>query len=318
MKKMNFICFFAVFMMLAPLVMISRDLLAIQADISDISNRLYGEAVLKEINSAQNEILIAMYGLYINDREPCNPIQGFIGALDAAHKRKVRVEVILDNSPSSHKGNQRAFEVLSEAGVRVDYAESKSKMHAKLMIIDSKTVIDGSANWTQSALMKNFESNQIIRSAEFAAIKKALFRKIRKETSVPEAMPLEGVKIAAGFLTDPRFAPQMIPGNDDYAFDLYLALLQEGDKINSFDYRKMASRLGIKSRYFQTLVYRALKRLRSEYHLLDFTGGRHPQITLIEIPGEDWINLPEVYWNYGLSTTLTLNEKYALLICLNE
>ena len=319
MKKIHSIRVLAVFMMLAPFILISPDLLAIQADITDISNRAYGEGVLKEINTAQKEILIAMYGLYINDKEPGNPIQQFIEALVAAHKRKVRVEVILDNSPSSHKGNQRAFEVLSEAGIRVDYAASKSKMHAKLIIIDSETVIDGSANWTQSALLKNVESNQIIRSAEFAEIKKALFKTMMKDQGgVGESRPLETLNIPAGFILEQGFAPRMISDNDQYSFDLYLALLQDGDKASPLDYKKMALRLGIQSRYYQTLIYRALKKLKSQYHLIDFTGGRHPQITMITIPGEDRINLPKVYWDYGFNRSLKLKEKFALLICLNE
>jgi len=75
-------------------------------------------------------------------------------------------------------------------------------MHAKLIIIYGETTIDGSANWTRSALLKNFESNIVIHPREFAQVKLAFFKELALNT-VPAVdvnpVATERIEIPAAF-----------------------------------------------------------------------------------------------------------------------
>ena len=66
------------------------------------------------------------------------------------------MRVITDND----KANDRGSDVyrLSRAGVRVRVDESEHHMHHKFAIIDGRTVITGSYNWTRSAAELNYEN----------------------------------------------------------------------------------------------------------------------------------------------------------------
>jgi len=97
-----------------------------------------------------------------------------------AHKRGVKVKVYLDRSESQdqttgkveiHDGNAVAYDLLQRAGVDVRYVVPTQRLHAKLLVIDERTVVDGSANWSFSALTENAESSTMVISQQYAIIK---------------------------------------------------------------------------------------------------------------------------------------------------
>lgn len=290
---------------------------------TDISNRSYADSVIKQINSAQKSILIAMYAVYVHDGTTGNPVDGIISALISARKRGVAVQVYLDNSPDSNKGNYQAYQTLSAAGIAVAFINSRIKLHAKLIVIDEAIVIEGSANWTRSALLENFENNTLIRSPESAKTKQSFFDELAKniEPINPIIIDPNAVKVPAVFLTSDGFAPRMVTGRDPYAFDLYLIFLSDNKKL-LIDYPSLIQSLKLKGKYSQNMVYQALQRLKNQYHLIDFTikentHPKHPQITLVPLTGAT-VSLPRTYWDYGLNDQLGLNEKFTFLVCLNE
>jgi len=293
---------------------------AMTVDVSDISNRAYGARVLTEINQAQKEIYVAMYSMYVHDGQLDNPADSLVQALIDARNRGVAVKVYLDDSSSNANANNDAYQMLVGAKVDTFFIKPELKMHAKLIVIDGETTIDGSANWTRSALLKNFESNIVIRSREFAQVKLAFFKALAENTVTPvDVTPVaaERIEIPAAFLTEAKFAPRMVTDMDGLAFDLYLILLRDIFLRNSsalaVDYPALAQRLGLKGEYTQTFLHRALERLKDKYHLIDFTAGRRPVVTVVPIAG-NFFYLPGLYWDYGLASQLLLKEKFAYLI----
>ncbi len=101
--------------------------------------------IIQLIESATKTIDIAMFTF-------THPQIG--NALLDAQQRGVQVRVVFDYL--SHKGASRyLYKKLKDAHVAVGHHRGMQLMHHKFAIIDQKTLIMGSANWTQSAFSKN-------------------------------------------------------------------------------------------------------------------------------------------------------------------
>jgi phosphatidylserine/phosphatidylglycerophosphate/cardiolipin synthase-like enzyme len=77
-------------------------------------------------------------------------------ALLNAHKRGVKVEVILDRSQKTQKYSSATF--LYNVGIPVKIDAQHTIAHNKVMIIDGETVITGSFNFTKPADENNAEN----------------------------------------------------------------------------------------------------------------------------------------------------------------
>lgn len=84
-------------------------------------------------------------------------------AVVRASKRKVMIRILLDETQAAGKHSKDEF--LIEHGINIRIEDREGLMHNKVVIIDGKTVITGSYNWTESAENKNQE-NAIIFTAE--------------------------------------------------------------------------------------------------------------------------------------------------------
>jgi len=77
-------------------------------------------------------------------------------AIMNAHRNGLTVRVISDNDKMYDRGSDVGR--LSQAGVNVRIDLSPEHMHHKFMIIDGRTVMTGSYNWTRSAETRNEEN----------------------------------------------------------------------------------------------------------------------------------------------------------------
>lgn len=73
-----------------------------------------------------------------------------------AHKRGVKVRIISDNDKALDKGNDIQQFINADMLVRLD--KTDNHMHHKFAVIDGKTLINGSFNWTRSATDYNHEN----------------------------------------------------------------------------------------------------------------------------------------------------------------
>ena len=116
------------------------------------------EAVLRELGAAKATILVQAYSF------TSAPIAK---ALVDAHKRGVKVEVILDKSQRTEKYSSATFMVNMGIPTLIDAQHAIA--HNKIMVIDDATVITGSFNFTTNAEQHNAENLLVIRSPELAA-----------------------------------------------------------------------------------------------------------------------------------------------------
>jgi phosphatidylserine/phosphatidylglycerophosphate/cardiolipin synthase-like enzyme len=88
-------------------------------------------------------------------------------ALVGAHKRGVKIEVILDKSHRTEKYSEADF--LHNMGIPVSIDAKHAIAHNKVMVIDDSVVITGSFNFTKNAEENNAENLLVIRDKVLAA-----------------------------------------------------------------------------------------------------------------------------------------------------
>lgn len=134
--------------------------------------------VLREINSAKSSIDIAVYGW--------DNIPKVYDALLNAKSRGVKIRVVYDKASDAEKQYYKETETLVKIAdvSNSDFvdglpAHSNQLMHNKFMILDNKTVITGSMNFSYTGL-SGFNSNAIaiINSKDVSKLYKAEFEQM--------------------------------------------------------------------------------------------------------------------------------------------
>jgi phosphatidylserine/phosphatidylglycerophosphate/cardiolipin synthase-like enzyme len=115
------------------------------------------DAILKEIKAAQTSVLVQAYWF---------TSESTAKALVAAHKRGVKVEVILDRSRTEIENEQADYIVHNDVPTFID--DKHTTAHNKVMIIDGRIVITGSFNFTDQAEEENAENLLILRDQALA------------------------------------------------------------------------------------------------------------------------------------------------------
>jgi phosphatidylserine/phosphatidylglycerophosphate/cardiolipin synthase-like enzyme len=115
------------------------------------------DAIVNALGQAKETILVQAYSF------TSAPIAK---AVVDAHKRGVKMQVILDKSQRTEKYSSADF--LAHAGVPVLIDDKHQIAHNKIMIIDGEIVITGSFNFTTAAEEHNAENLLIIHSKELA------------------------------------------------------------------------------------------------------------------------------------------------------
>lgn len=113
------------------------------------------EAIVQEIRSSQQEILVQAYSF------TSKPIAKEL--LDAK-KRGVKIETVLDKSNATARYSAATF--LYNAGIPVLIDSAHAIAHNKIMIIDRRVLITGSFNFTKAAQDKNAENLLVIKGSK--------------------------------------------------------------------------------------------------------------------------------------------------------
>lgn len=133
------------------------------------------EAVVDALQGATSTVLVQAYSF------TSAPIAA---ALVDAHRRGVRVEVVLDKSQRTEKYSSADF--IAHAGIPTRIDDKHAIAHNKIMIIDGRTVITGSFNFTKAAEEHNAENLLVIRDPALAETYAANWR-VHAEHSEPYA-----------------------------------------------------------------------------------------------------------------------------------
>jgi len=115
------------------------------------------EAVVAALEKATGSVLVQAYSF------TSAPIAK---ALVEAHRRGVRVEVILDKSQRTEKYSSADF--VAHAGIPTLIDAKHAIAHNKVMVIDGKTVVTGSFNFTKAAEEHNAENLLVIQDPALA------------------------------------------------------------------------------------------------------------------------------------------------------
>ncbi len=113
------------------------------------------EALLDLLGQARREVWVATFVL---------TDAAVVEALLAAHRRGVRVRVVLE----SRNLQNSAHAPLLQAGLEVRRDGNPYTMHHKVMVLDGEWVVTGSYNFTASAYRRNNENLLILRDAALA------------------------------------------------------------------------------------------------------------------------------------------------------
>lgn len=111
------------------------------------------DAIINEIKHAKKNIYVMAYRL---------TSYKIAKALIKAYKKGVDVEIIFDGKRTSSRYSKH--KMLKNAGIRVFLEHSVLHMHDKIMLIDKKTIITGSYNFTKYAEIGNSENLLILKS----------------------------------------------------------------------------------------------------------------------------------------------------------
>jgi len=116
------------------------------------------EAILREIGAARSGILVQAYSF------TSTPIAE---ALAAAQRRGVRVEVLLDRSKTIEEKRSKAG-FMARSGISVQVDSQHGSAHNKVIILDNRTIITGSYNFTRHSEEDNAENLLIIHNKALA------------------------------------------------------------------------------------------------------------------------------------------------------
>lgn len=115
------------------------------------------KAVVENLNRAKNTVFVQAYSF------TSAPIAK---ALVDAHRRGVKVEVLLDKSQRTENYSEADF--LQHAAIPTHIDAEHAIAHNKIMIIDGQTVLTGSFNFTKAAEENNAENLLVISDSVLA------------------------------------------------------------------------------------------------------------------------------------------------------
>jgi phosphatidylserine/phosphatidylglycerophosphate/cardiolipin synthase-like enzyme len=128
------------------------------------------EAFLDSIKKSKKSIKASIYSFTRKD---------FAKALSKVAKRGVKVDIIFDEESNNRKNKRSQLRRLAKyKNINIYTTKGKlsrsgkyyGKLHTKVMVIDNKRVIFGSANWSKSAFSTSYEVMAI--TDDYAVAKK--------------------------------------------------------------------------------------------------------------------------------------------------
>ena len=282
----------------------------VSSRVKDISDRSYEEAVIGLLDNAQKSIDISMYSISLGTNTN-NPVKLLLNDLLEARERGVEVTLYLNTrfKDSKKGGNSFAesliFKKLEKAGVLIHFIPSNRRLHDKLIVVDSRYVVEGSANWSISALKNNFESSTLIDSSDLAEVKLSRLRNflissVSRDEKLDTPAYIENLpkslNLLKEFLLNKKYLSRMITSSDKRAMSLYLLLLAHSQVTGKQEFlislEAMGLSLGMPDSWtysaLRRQVIKVLKKLQKRYQLIEvsFVHSRDANVILTDISGD--------------------------------
>ena len=192
------------------------------------------DAIVREIGAAQTVIHVEAYEF------TSAPIAK---ALVEAKKRGVQIEVIIDQKEITNKYCAATF--FANEGVPVFGDGKHSIFHNKIMILDNKTVITGSFNFTKGAEESNAENLLVIRNPDLAAkyeknYQEHLGHSVKYEGNAATSAGAPAPAGSSASATQPAATPVVGPKKDAPADDPIVYVTTSGKKYHAEGCRFLA------------------------------------------------------------------------------
>ena len=241
------------------------------AKVKDISDRNYEPAVIELLDGAKETIVMSMYSITLGTKGN-NPVKLLLNDLLEARERGVSVTIYLNTKFKKREENTRIvgtpeMKKLEDAGCTINLIKYHQRLHDKLIIVDGRYVVEGSTNWSISALKDNYESDTLIDSKDLARIKLARLASFMQAYGTTEKEPDRALyttnlpkeaAIPKIILTDKKYMPTMMKRNAALSADLYLTLLAYSQSIGKreffLDMWAMAISMGVPEAHGRALV----------------------------------------------------------------
>ena len=276
------------------------------ARVLDASDRGYSDAILPLLAKARKEIFISLYLMEPVDTAPAaHPVNRLIEALLSAQSRGVKVQMVLNTNfrflPKNRVGTGSYFLRLFESGVQITALLPNRRLHDKLIIIDRRYVVDGSMNWSVTALMSNFESATIIDSRAYAELKLQRCA-LLTQPAAPKARSIDRAFLQTPEfvelpleLFDKEFFPAMVSSSDERSFDLYMILAGQAAAAKKpeviLDLETTAKALKLPASWPRSTqrrqIIKVLRKLESRYKLvkISFPYAEDARVELVRLEG---------------------------------
>ncbi len=129
----------------------------------------YANVIVPILQGAGQKIKIIMYEWKWYSHESAGGVEKFNLAIQAAARRGVKVQVLLNIESMGHaitKINCRTEQYLRMAGCEVKFGHIGVATHAKLLIIDDRFLVLGSHNISKGSFSRNQEASIVVEGGE--------------------------------------------------------------------------------------------------------------------------------------------------------
>lgn len=244
--------------------------------------------------------------MYMVKPNESGPVYLLVKDLEEALDRGVSVEIYLNTRPDHGMPPSdimiQPLQALINKGAKIYKFTPNVRLHDKLIVVDSRYVVDGSMNWSVAAIKSNYESATLIDSPELAKDKLIRLRnfplegreKEKERPDRPKALePLPKgaiVDIDRELLNNKSYFAAMLKAQANRDMDVYLILLAEsvrtGEKEFFVPLESLAVTLGVSPEWTDTDMRRQmikeLKVLQDKYRLIEvnFNYGKDAWVEL--------------------------------------
>ena len=312
------------------------------AQVRDISDRAYQRAIIDLITGAEESIVISLYILVPSEK---GPVAMLLKDLEDALGRGVSVEIYLNTKFGSRKDvptfDEEPFRRLEKKGASINPVSKTAVHHDKLIIVDSRYVVEGSHNWSINALKQSHESSTLIDSPPLAREKLERLRgftleedrqaRLKKLEELKNAPALPGdfqIPLPRALLEDKNYLPGMLAHREKRTFNAYFLVLLRGYTVGRgslpeefpVSLEKLANDLEVPS-YWSMKRKRwqkaaeALRELRDDYGLIDidFKYGQEEWVSIKNIPG-DTFSVGVGFFEPGRLNSMSTRGKFVYLL----
>ncbi len=297
----------------------------ILAKVKDISDRTYEPAVIELLDGAKKSIVMSMYSIRLGTKGR-NPVKLLLNDLLEARDRKVSVTLYLNTrfkgmeADDSRLSENPEINKLRNAGCIIHFIPYHQRLHDKLIIVDSRYVVEGSTNWSISALRDNYESATLIDSPDLATIKLARLKSFIMPEDPPSKEPdrelytknlPKEISLPETIMTDKEYFPKMLNKHRARAMDLYLLLTAYSQTVEKGDFfvdmGAIGLSLGLPESWNNAALRRqVIKSLRDlkKYRLINvkFFYNKDAWVELIDIQGDTFAIESKIIQEEKLST----------------